>query len=75
MTDQGTMCSNINVTNSINAKTTNVLDNFNSCRDFVDNETDAYLVAATMTHFDMKSMDEEVVPDAIKAAPKKDKQL
>ena len=74
-TDQGTMCSNINVTNNINAKTTNVLDNFNSCKDFVENETDAYLVAAAMTHFDMKSMDEEVVPDAIKAAPKKDKQL
>ncbi|PFX13265.1 hypothetical protein AWC38_SpisGene22668 [Stylophora pistillata] len=73
-TDQGTMCSNMNITNNVNAKTNNVLDNFNYCKEFVDIETEAYLVAATMTHFEMKSIDDTFVPDAIRSAPKKEQQ-
>ena len=38
--DIGTMCANINVINNCNAKTPNVLDNFNQCKDFINLETD-----------------------------------
>jgi len=73
--DPGTMCSNMNITNNINAKTKKVLDNFNFCKDFVEMETNAFIVAATMNHFKMKSLNDEVVPDSIKKSSKKEKCL
>ena len=68
------MCANMNLTNNVNAKTTKVEDNFNYCKDFVDIETNAYIVAAAMAHFDMQSLNDEVVPASVKAATRKEKQ-
>lgn len=74
--DPGSMCSNMNITNNINAKTKNVLDNFNYCKDFVEVETDAFIVAAAMRHFDMTSLeDDQVVPEGIKNASKAKQRL
>ena len=58
--DVGTMCSNMNVTNQVNAKTSNVLDNFNYCKNYVKLETDAFIVAATMKHFGMTTLEDPV---------------
>lgn len=70
------MSSNMNITNNINAKTKNVLDNFNYCKDFVELETDAYIVAAAMKHFHMKSLeDEQVVPLLVQKATKETRRL
>ena len=70
------MCSNMNITNNINAKTKNVLDNFNYCKDFVELETDAYIVAAAMKHINMKSLeDEQVVPLLVQKATKETRRL
>ncbi|KAK3742920.1 hypothetical protein QZH41_004490 [Actinostola sp. cb2023] len=73
--DPGTLCSNMNITNNINAKTKKVLDNFNFCKYFVEIETNTFIVAATMNHFKMKSLNDEVVPDSIKKYSKKEKCL
>ena len=51
--DVGTMCSNMNAVNQVNAKTKNVLDNFNYCKSFVKLETAAFITAATMQYFNM----------------------
>lgn len=56
--DVGTMCSNMNVINQVNAKTSNVLDNFNHCKTYVKLETDAFITAATMKHFGMTNLEE-----------------
>ncbi|CAH3142597.1 unnamed protein product [Porites evermanni] len=45
--DVGTMCSNMNVTNQLNAKTSNL-------------ETDAFIVTATMKHFGMTTLEDPV---------------
>ena len=58
--DVGTMCSNMNVINQVNAKTSNVLDNFNYCKSYVKLETDAFIAAATMKHFGMSDLEEPV---------------
>ena len=58
--DVGTMCSNMNVTNQVNAKTSNVLDSFNYCKNYVRLETDAFIVAATMKHFEITSLEDPV---------------
>ena len=50
----------MNVTNQVNAKTSNVLDNFNYCKNYVKLETDAFIVAATMKHFGMTSLEDPV---------------
>ncbi|KAK3751412.1 hypothetical protein QZH41_006654 [Actinostola sp. cb2023] len=55
--DIGTMCSNMNLVNNVNARTTNVLDNLNHCKDFVNLETDAHITAATMKYFSMEYLD------------------
>ena len=63
--DIGTMFSNMNVINIVNAKTNNVLDNFNSCKEYVNMETDAFIVAAALKYFGMDSLEtraEEVIP-------------
>lgn len=57
--DIGTMCSNMNVTNQVNAKTNNVLDNFNYCKSYVKLENAAYICAATMEHFEMNSINDK----------------
>ena len=49
--DIGTMYSNMNIINCVNAKTSNVLDNLNSCKDYVNMETDAFITAAVLRHF------------------------
>lgn len=54
------MCSNMNVINQVNAKTSNVLDNFNYCKSYVKLETDAFVAAATMKHFGMSDLEEPV---------------
>jgi serine palmitoyltransferase len=75
-TDCGTMCSNMNVCHNINAKTKNVLDNFNYCKDFVETETNSFIVVAAMNHFGMKSLkDDDIVPPHICHAQKKDKRV
>ena len=65
----------MNVTNNVNAKTKKVEDNFNYCKDFVDTETNAYIVAATMSHFRMKSLEDEVIPHSMRTESIKEKQL
>ena len=50
-TDCGTMCSNMNVCHNINAKTKNVLDNFNYCKDFVETEINSFIVVAAYESF------------------------
>ena len=56
--DVGTMCSNMNAVNQVNAKTKNVLDNFNYCKTFVKLESAAFVSAATMHHFGMTAIDD-----------------
>lgn len=65
----------MNVTNNVNAKTKKVEDNFNYCKDFVDTETNACIVAATMSHFGMKSLEDEVIPLSMRTESIKEKQL
>ena len=48
----------MNVINRVNAKTSNVLDNFNHCKTYVKLETDAFITTATMTHFGMTNLEE-----------------
>ena len=73
--DIGTMCSNMNVVNNCNAKTSNVLDNFNVCKDFINLETDALITAAAMSYFGMESLDDKaesfIPPDILKASREK----
>ena len=47
------MCSNMNIISCTNAKTTNVLDNLNSCKEFVTLETNAFVITALMKYFGM----------------------
>ena len=69
--DVGSMCSNMNVTNNINAKTTNVLDNFNYCKDYVKDETEAFVVAGIMSHFNMESLNCNItIPNYVENATK-----
>lgn len=66
----------MNITNNINAKTKNVLDNFNYCKDFVELETDAFIVAAVMKHFNMKSLeDHQVVPQVVQKGTKETRRV
>ena len=51
--DVGTMYSNMNAVNQVNAKTKNVLNNLNYCKSFVKLETAAFITAATMQYFNM----------------------
>ena len=76
--DIGTMFSNMNVTNIVNAKTSNVLDNFNSCKEYVNMETDAFIVAAALKYFGMESLEtcaEEVIPPNIMTQRKQDRRI
>lgn len=76
--DIGTMCSNMNVIHNVNAKTNNVLDNFNSCKDYTNNETDALIVAATLEHFGMESIDtskKDCIPHEVLTAPTASKRV
>ena len=78
MSDIGTMCYNMNVINNVNAKTTNAMDNFNPCKEYVNIETDAFLVAATMEYFGMHKFDEpaeNVIPPDILNASKQEKRI
>jgi hypothetical protein len=66
--DVGTMCSNLNVINNSNARTTNAMDNFNHCKAYVNLETDAFITAAVMKHFGIESLEtpaESFIPSNI----------
>lgn len=55
----------MNVINNSNARTTNVLDNLNQCKNFINMETNAIVTACAMTYFSMSSLNmavDEVVP-------------
>lgn len=73
--DIGTMCANMNVINNCNAKTPNVLDNFNQCKDYVNLETDALITAAALTYFGMSRLDDKpdsvIPPDILKSSKEK----
>lgn len=58
--DVGTMCSNMNAVNQVNAKTKNVLDNLNYCKSFVKLESAAFIVAAALQYFSMTDITDEV---------------
>lgn len=65
----------MNVINNVNAKTTNVLDNLNYCKDYVNLETDAYITAATLKYFGMESLDtpsESFIPPDILSSSSKE---
>lgn len=70
--DIGTMSANMNVINNCNAKTPNVLDNFNQCKDYVNIETDALITAATMSYFGIDNLDTKadtfIPPEILKAS-------
>ena len=65
----------MNVVNNCNAKTSNVFDNFNVCKDFINLETNALITAAAMSHFGMESLDDKaesfIPPDILKASREK----
>lgn len=69
------MCANMNVINNCNAKTPNVLDNFNQCKDYVNLETDALITAAALTYFGMSRLDDKpdsvIPPDILKSSKEK----
>ena len=72
------MCSNMNATNQVNAKTKNVLDNFNYCKSYVKLENAAYICAATMKHFGMKSLDdkaENIIPPTVLNGDKAERRI
>ena len=52
------MCSTMNVINQVNAKTSNVLDNFKHCKTYGKVERDVFITAATMKHFGMTNFEE-----------------
>ena len=62
----------MNVINNCNAKTPNVLDNFNQCKDYVNIETDALITAATMSYFGIDNLDTKadtfIPPEILKAS-------
>lgn len=65
----------MNVINNCNAKTPNVLDNFNQCKDYVNLETDALITAAALTYFRMSRLydkpDSVIPPDILKSSKEK----
>ena len=65
------MCANMNVINNYNAKTNNVLDNVNQCKDYVNVETDALITATALTCFGMSrlydNVDSVIPPDILKS--------
>ncbi len=68
----------MNVINNVNAKTTNAMDNFNPCKEYVNIETDAFLVAATMEYFEMHKLDEpedSIIPPDVLNASKQEKRI
>ena len=73
--DIRTMCANMNVINNYNAKTNNVLDNFNQCKDYVNVETDVLITATALTCFGMSRLDDNVdsviPPDILKSSKEK----
>ncbi|KAK3733825.1 hypothetical protein QZH41_009292 [Actinostola sp. cb2023] len=74
--DVGTMCSNLNVINNVNARTTNVLDNFNQCKGYVNFETDAFITSAAIKYFGLDSLDapaDDVIPPDIISGSKESK--
>ena len=76
--DIGTMCSNMNIISCTNAKTTNVLDNLNSCKEYVTMETDAFVVAAMMKYFRLNDINiptESFVPPNILNANTQQKRI
>lgn len=69
----GTIFLNMNVISIVNAKTSNVLGNFNTCKEYVNMET--FIVAAALKYFGMESMDtcaEEVIPHNMMRQSKQD---
>ena len=68
----------MNIINNVNAKTTNAMDNFNPCKEYVNIETDAFLVAATMEYFGMHKLSElaeNVIPPDILDGSKQEKRI
>ena len=59
------MVSNMNVISIVNAKTSNVLDNFNSCKEYVNMETHAFIEAAALKYFGMESL-EVITPNVMR---------
>ena len=72
------MCANMNIINNCNAKTPNILDNFNYCKDYVNLETDALITAATLTYFGLDNLDAEArdfIPPEILTAPREKRRI
>jgi uncharacterized C2H2 Zn-finger protein len=68
----------MNIINNVNAKTNNAMDNFNPCKEYVNIETDAFLVAATMEYFGMHKLNEpaeNVIPPDVLNASKQEKRI
>ncbi|KAK2558804.1 hypothetical protein P5673_019019 [Acropora cervicornis] len=68
----------MNVISIVNAKTSNVLDNFNSCKEYVNKEIDAFIVAAALKYFGMESLEtcaEEVIPQNMMRQSKQDRRI
>ena len=68
----------MNIINNLNAKTNNAMDNFNPCKEYVNIETDAFLVAATMEYFGMHKLNEpaeNVIPPDVLNASKQEKRI
>ncbi|XP_048579032.1 uncharacterized protein LOC125560742 [Nematostella vectensis] len=66
--DVGSMASNMNVINCSNEKTPKAEDNYNSCKEYVDMETSALIVAAALKYFGLENLNspaEEFIPPLI----------
>ena len=72
------MCANMNVINNVNAKTSNVLDNFNACKEYTSIETDAMITAATLQYFGLEGLavpEEEFIPPSVINGSKPDRRI
>ncbi len=73
--DVCSMVYNMNVVGCSNARG-NVIDTFNECKEYVTFETNCYVVALALKHFDMKfsNSEEDVIPPTLKASNRDKKQ-
>ena len=73
--DVCSMVYNMNVVGCSNARG-NVIDTFNECKEYVTFETNCYVVAMALKHFNMKfsSSEEDVIPPTIRASDRNKRQ-
>lgn len=66
--DKGTLYANANVVNNLNGKK-DAVSSYSAVKEFFNLHLDSYIIAASMKYFDMKSMDDVVLPQHIVDQP------